>query len=524
MNQHNNSQEKNVCKLSKIIVIFFSLFIILQLLGGVYIIFTSLDPIIISYGEKNWFPESSKQKPEYEDKKEKGIQSIRKKNFTDAMYELRRYLYLDDGKECLNKSINPKRRDPETLIYLNNAKIEENVKTKEEKVYTIAVPVPISKEPTESLEILRGVAQFQNEFNCLPKDNRNFYLKVAITSDDDNPEIAKEVAKKLAKEPHILGVVGHRSSSATLEAKNIYNDKKLVAITPTSTSIELSQQKNSENYVFRTVPSDKVAAEKLGKYMLETLNKRKAAIFYTQGKYSLSLKKEFVHYVNSHGGEVSSNELYDLSSPYFSPPESTNQAIKEGAEVLMLVPDNDDTLNKVILLINQSKKKFNLLGGDVVYTNKIIQKDAAWLEWLNEMVVAIPWHIDAKAKSTLESESDFATNSQNLWGAKVSWRTALAYDATNALIEAIKKNPDQKKIRKTLISEKFKFDGASGNVQFCQNGDRKQNDAPASGNVQSEQNGDCKQNDVPKDDHVQLVKIVPKKENQSEYEFVPITE
>lgn len=519
MNQHNKS-----LRLSRITVIFFSLFIILQLLVGVYIIFNSADPIIISYGEKNWFPELSKENPEYKDKKQKGIQSIRKKEFTDAMYELRRYLYLDDGKECLNKSINPKKRDPEALIYLNNAKIEEKLKTKAEKVYTIAVPVPISKEPTKSLEILRGVAQFQNEFNCLPKDDRNFYLKVAITSDDDNPEIAKEVAKKLAKEPHILGVVGHRSSGVTLKAKNIYNDKKLVAITPTSTSIELSQQKNSENYVFRTVPSDKVAAEKLGKYMLETLNKRKAAIFYTQGKYSLSLKKEFVHYVNSHGGEVSSNELYDLSSPYFSPPESTNQAIKEGAEVLMLVPDNDDTLNKVILLINQSKKKFNLLGGDVVYTNKIIQKDAAWLEWLNEMVVAIPWHIDAKAKSTLESESDFATNSQNLWGAKVSWRTALAYDATKALITAIEKDPTGREIRKTLISNNFKFVGASGDVQFCQNGDRKPNNAPASGNVQSEQNGDCKQNDASKDDHVQLVKIVPRGENQSKYEFVPITE
>lgn len=516
MNQHNKS-----LRLSKIIVIFFSLFIILQLLVGVYIIFTSLDPIIISYGEKNWFPELSKENPEYKDKKQKGIQSIRKKKFTDAMYELRRYLYLDDGKECLNKSINPKKRDPEALIYLNNAKIEAE-KTKTDKIYTIAVPVPIAQQPNKSLEILRGVAQFQYEFNCLPKDDRKFYLKVAITSDDDNPEIAKEVAKKLAKEPHILGVVGHRSSGVTLKAKNIYNDKKLVAITPTSTSIELSQQKNSENYVFRTVPSDKVAAEKLGKYMLETLNKRKAAIFYTQGKYSLSLKKEFVHYVNSHGGEVSSNELYDLSSPYFSPPESTNQAIKEGAEVLMLVPDNDDTLNKVILLINQSKKKFNLLGGDVVYTNKIIQKDAAWLEWLNEMVVAIPWHIDAEAKST--SESDFATNSQNLWGAKVSWRTALAYDATKALITAIEKDPTGREIRKTLISDNFKFVGASGDVQFCRNGDRKPNNDPASGNVQSEQNGDCKQNDVPKDDHVQLVKIVPKKENQSEYEFVPITE
>lgn len=488
MNQHNKS-----LRLSKITVIFFSLFIILQLLVGVYILVASQYLIHISYGEINLFEQLSKENQEYQDKKGKGILSIKEKKWNDAIYELSRYLDLDDEKECFKKSINPKRRDPEALIYLNNAKIEENVKTKEEKVYTIAVPVPIDQQPDKSLEILRGVAQFQNEFNCLDK----FSLKVAITSDNDNPEMAKKVAKKLAKEPHILGVVGHRSSGVTLKAKNIYNDKKLVAITPTSTSVELSEQKNLENYVFRTVPSDKLAAEKLGKYMLETLNKRKAAIFYTQGQYSLSLKKEFVDYVKNHGGQVSSNELYDLSSSYFSPPKSINQAIKEGAEVLMLVPDNDDTLNKVILLINQSKKKFNLLGGDVVYTNKIIQKDAAWLEWLNEMVVAIPWHIDAEAKST--SESDFATNSQNLWGAKVSWRTALAYDATKALITAIEKDPTRSGVRNALISDNFKFVGASGNVQFEKNGDRK--NAP-----------------------VHLVKIVVDPENQGKYKFQPIPE
>jgi branched-chain amino acid transport system substrate-binding protein len=464
-------------------------------LVGVHIIFKSPDPIIISYGEENLFPELSKENPEYKDKKQKGIKSIINRAMDDAIYELCRYLYLDGGKnnsvkECLETSINPKKRDPEALIYLNNAKIEAK-KTKTDKIYTIAVPVPIAQQPNKSLEILRGVAQAQNEFSCQSTGQKNFFLKVAIISDENNPKTAKEVAKKLTKEPNILGVVGHLSSSLTLAARDIYNDKKLVAITPTSTSVKLSEQKNSENYVFRTVPSDKLAAEKLGKYMLETLKKRKAAVFYTKGNsYSESLKESFENYVTKKKETVLSNELSDLSKSFFSPVDGMKWANKENTEVLMLAPHDDDTLNKVLLLIYKNNKKFSLLGGDSVYSNKILQEGEGNVEG---MVLATAWHID------VNPDSDFVEKSNNLWGGEVSWRTALAYDATQALIEAIKKEPTRSGVRNALISDNFKFVGASGNVQFEKNGDRK--NAP-----------------------VHLVKIVVDPENQGKYKFQPIPE
>lgn len=477
MNQHNKS-----LRLSTITVIFFSLFIILQLLVGVYIFVASPDLIHIRYGEIDLFKQLSKENQEYQDKKEKGIQSIKEKKWTDATYELRRYLYLDPpNDECSQESIKEKKRDPEALIYLNNAKIEDN-KIKADKIYTIAVPVPIDQQPDKSLEILRGVAQAQNEFNCLDK----FSLKVAITSDNDNPEMAKKVAEKLVKEPNILGVVGHLSSSVTLAAKEIYNDKKLVAITPTSTSVGLSEQKNSENYVFRTVPSDDLAARKLANYMLKTLNKRKVAVFYTKGNsYSESLKKSFESYVTQGGGTVLPNELFDLSKSSFSPVDSIN-SIKEDA-VLML-SSNNDMLNKVLLLIYKNNKKFSLLGGDSVYSNKILQEGEGNVEG---MVLATAWHID------VNPDSDFVEKSNNLWGGEVSWRTALAYDATQALIEAIKKEPTQSGVRKALLS--ISIDGASGKVEFEKNGDRK--NAP-----------------------VHLVKIVVDPKNQGKYKFQPIPE
>lgn len=59
----------------------------------------------------------------------------------------------------LEQSLSRRSNDPEALIYLNNARIGEK------ETYTIAAVVPIGTEKTSAKEILRGVAQAQNEIN-----------------------------------------------------------------------------------------------------------------------------------------------------------------------------------------------------------------------------------------------------------------------------------------------------------------------------------------------------------------------
>ncbi len=184
---------------------------------------------------------------------------------------------------------------PETLIYLNNARIGNK------KAHTLAVSLQIGTNVGSSQAILRGVAQAQNEIN-LTGGIAEIPLKVVIANDDDNPEIAKQIASEFVSDPKILGVVGHSSSGVTLAAGEVYNQGKLVSISPSSTSIELS---GKYDWVFRSVPSDAFAARALANYMLDKLGKKKAAIFYSpESAYSQSLKSEFVTAVSLGGGQV----------------------------------------------------------------------------------------------------------------------------------------------------------------------------------------------------------------------------
>jgi branched-chain amino acid transport system substrate-binding protein len=278
----------------------------------------------------------------------------------------------------LQASLNSNRNDPEALIYLNNARIGDR------KSYTIAAAVPIGADINGAQEILRGVAQAQNEINQSGGISGT-PLKVLIANDDNNPEIASQIASAIANNSEVLGVIGHFSSDATLAASKIYQQKQLVAISPTSTSVQLSGVGNN---IFRTVPSDRFAANAISRYMLTKLQKKKAAVFFNSASnYSKSLKSEFTTALYGDGGQVVSE--FDFAKGNFNAAESFKSAIAQGAEVIVLAA-NTATLDQALQVVQVNAKRLPLLAGDDVYTAKILQIGGAGA---TDMVLAVPWHI-----------------------------------------------------------------------------------------------------------------------------------
>ncbi|MFN6517895.1 MAG: ABC transporter substrate-binding protein [Nostoc sp. CreGUA01] len=410
----------------------------------------------ISFGEKILTP------GEISPAKKEGVQAIATKSYDRAI-------------ASLSASLKLRPNDPETLIYLNNARIGTS------QSYTIVASVPMGTDPNTSLEMLRGIAQAQNAINT-SGGIKNVPLKVGIANDDNNPEISQKIAANLVNNPQVLGVVGPNSSDTTLAAGTVYNSGQLVAISPTSTSVKIS---NFSRYVFRTVPSDFMAARTLANYMVKNLQKKNAAVFFnSQSNYSQSLKSEFVSSVSLEGGQVSSE--FDLSQADFSAARSVEQAIKQGAEVLMLVP-NTNTQDKALQVVQVNQKRLTLLGGDNIYTVKTLEIGT---EQAVGMIVAVPWHIAGNLMS------DFPQKSRQLWGGDVSWRTALSYDATVSLIAALERNPTRSGVQQALLSSDFSATGASGTIRFLASGDRT----------------------TP----VQLVKIVPGSRSRTGYDFEPV--
>lgn len=395
--------------------------------------------------------------------KQAGINALKAGNYPQAVQDL-------------TASLQANRNDPEALIYLNNAQVGQ------QKSYTIAVAVPMATSLTTALEILRGVAQAQAEVNRAGGIN-GVPLKVKIASDDSNPALAPAVARSLVQDGSVLGVVGHFSSGASLAAGEVYQQNGLVMISPTSTAVQLA---NLGDYVFRTVPSDRFSATTLSRYMLNVLQRRNAALFFdSSSQYSLSLKEEFTTAVANDGGQVVAD--FDLNSPGFSASSAIAQATQQGAEVLVLVPSSG-VLNLALQVVTVNQRQLPLLAGDDVYDPKTLEVGGAAAEG---MVVAVPWILLSNPNSA------FARESRQFWGGDVNWRTAMAYDAAQALIAGIQQNPTRQGVQQTLTAPNFSLAGATGTVRFLSSGDRSQ--------------------------PMQLVTVEPGRRSGYGFDFVPVT-
>jgi branched-chain amino acid transport system substrate-binding protein len=397
--------------------------------------------------------------------KKEGLEALTAGNFDLAVTKL---------EESLKNNPN----DPEALIFLNNARIGSN------KSYTVAVVVPTSKSAAPASEILRGVAQAQDEINRAG-GIKGTKLKVAIADDDDDKEITKQIATEIVNKSEVLGVICCFSSDATIEAGAVFDAGQLVTISPTSTSVKISE---SGTYVFRTVPNDRVAATALANYMLANFQKQNAAVFFnSQSGYSQSLKSEFTSALLADPRSAQVSSEADLSDANFSASQSIEQATKQGAQVLMLAP-NTKLLKSALEVVQVNRKKLFLLGGDAVYNPSTLELGG---DGAVGMVVAAPWDIDN------HRNSPFVANSTKLWKAEVNWRTALSYDAAQALIAALDRNPTRTGVQQAMSASDFSATGASGTVRFVQpSGDRNAN--------------------------VELVKVVANPSTRSGYDFVPV--
>jgi ABC-type branched-subunit amino acid transport system substrate-binding protein/serine/threonine protein kinase len=424
----------------------------------------------LSCGEEILTPDSAV--PE----KQEGIKAYAAGNYNEAV-------------DWLKKARNKHPDDPEVLIYLNNAQIE----VQKVKAYTIAVAVPISSNPDKAFEILRGVAQAQNEVNQGKKipDRR---LKVLIADDANNPDQAKQIAHALTTQSNILAVVGHYTSEITLDTMDIYEQRKLVLISPGSTSVNL--QGAHDKFFFRTVPTTLVNAQKLADYLLRKGNVKKAAVFYNPRSYfSKSFYEQFDARFSGGETEIVKVEAFDLSNSLFNPGAAIDEAKKKGATAIVMIPDGGTSrysLENTIKLIKANQGDLWMVGANTVYSTEslLVGQDA-----VDRLVVAVPW-IAMKSPNP-----DFPKDAQSLWGrGEISSRTSAAYDAAQALIEALEKtphpNPNRLEVQKVLSDPDFTAKGATGLISFMDSGDRKEV-------------------------LVELAKVVPSKCSDYGYIFVP---
>jgi eukaryotic-like serine/threonine-protein kinase len=386
-------------------------------------------------------------------------------------------------------------RDAETLIYLNNTLLEAS----KADYYTLAVAAPLSyKQGTVARNyelgeyILRGVAQAQTAINLSllksqPKLKYNLPgqdfleprvisaqkpkgLKIVIADDRNSEDESKKMAPTIAAKPKILGLMGHYASNVTLAAVDIYEKKQLAEVSFGTTTIDLSDSNPRSNF-FRVVYSSSEEAQAIGDALTKlAIKDKKVAIFFNpESDFSNNLRFKLEEIIKSQKLDIST-EFNIADDQNFSTSLALQEAKNQGVNIFILIPDGQETnaLAKAMELIEADNGNTMILGANPLAYSKIpqIKTDRPL-----QLISAAFWH------PLVDPEGEFTQNGQKLWETEMSGNTATAYDATLALIEAIKlqNNPTRKNVLNQLQTPGFIFDGATGqDIKFNRpkNGDR----------------------------------------------------
>lgn len=355
-----------------------------------------------------------------------------------------------------SESLDTQPNDPETQIYLNNAKAQ-----KSKNYISIVVSVPISRNSDVAEEILRGVAQAQTELNqgdgIWEKD---YLLQVAVADDSNDTARVRELAQDFNEKTDFVAVIGHNSSSASKAAAPIYEDN-LVMITPTSLASGINRE---GEYIFRTNPGVDKLAEALHEYIqrssdLETLG----ICFDSEDLASRSSRDVFVEKI----GSGSFIEIpCDFGFTAFSAEKALSEVDSRNVNAILLLPSVNN-ISSALDFASEARQieDLRLFSSATMYTGLVLKQG----QDVNGMILTVPWHRDVN--------QEFVNRANMIWGTgRVNWRTAASYDATLVIAEALEQIDIQQDITKVrleiqqIISRRdFRVSGTStvtGEVQF----------------------------------------------------------
>ncbi|MFP4071135.1 MAG: branched-chain amino acid ABC transporter substrate-binding protein [Desulfovibrionales bacterium] len=112
-------------------------------------------------------------------------------------------------------------------------------------------------------------------------------VELVVLDDQCKPELATNVATKMVSED-VPMVLGHICSGATKAALAIYNDNKIIVVSPSATNPPLTKSGDYPNF-FRTIAPDDSQARLQVDFAIDELGKKKIAVLHDKGDYGKGL-------------------------------------------------------------------------------------------------------------------------------------------------------------------------------------------------------------------------------------------
>jgi ABC-type branched-subunit amino acid transport system substrate-binding protein len=138
-----------------------------------------------------------------------------------------------------------------------------------------------------------------------------------ITCDDKGDPKEAVTCANNAVQQKVAAVIGHYNSGASIPASAVYNENKIVQITPTSSNRKLTEQ--GFKGVFRIIGRDDNQGKQVGAYIVKKLQAKNIAIIHDKTAYGQGLAEETKAAIEALGGKVGFFEAITRGEKDFTP-------------------------------------------------------------------------------------------------------------------------------------------------------------------------------------------------------------
>lgn len=279
-------------------------------------------------------------------------------------------------------------------------------------------------------------------------------VRVIYEDDKSTTQEASQKVRQLIDRDKVVALLGEVASSRSVAGGLIANTSKVPMVSPSSTSVDVTQ---GREWVFRTCYTDDQQGVVAARFIKSSLQKNRLAIFYAaQDVYSSGLARSFRDEWKKLGSELVADKAYQKGETNF---RTYLSELKQQNPEIIFVPNY---YNEMVVIARQAKEVgipgSTFVGGDGWDSANLLEGAGAELEgahFTNAYATDVPW----------ENSKKFLSDYRARYKHDPSSIGAQAYDGARVLFDAIGRASEVKgEAIKKALAETKDFQGATGTM------------------------------------------------------------
>lgn len=230
---------------------------------------------------------------------------------------------------------------------------------KESDTIKIGGIFPLSgKVAVYGVECRQGIELAVEEINAAGGVNGKM-IELISEDDEGNPEKSVNAYKKLTTKDRVNVIIGSLTSGCTNAIASLAQSQKKLIIAPAATAPAITE---NGDYVFRACFTDPFQGTVGGRFVIESLGLKKAAVLYDIGNdYSVGLYENFKAAIEAGGGEIVDAESYSTDDKDFY---AQLTKIKNANPEVVYLPDYYATVALIVKQLRSQGINTPIVGAD----------------------------------------------------------------------------------------------------------------------------------------------------------------